>query len=130
MIILKTTSAHLQAVVRSRKHATDDPPIDLRVGDIVLIQVTFLSDRQGPPTIRYAWKHRGYYEDRSGESMMLWGHRWRFILEGTDLCRLKRPFDIRKVQVSTKDYGAAVRYVYVEPGDEKAIVSANLLACW
>lgn len=130
MIIFKTTSQHLQSVIRSRKYATDDLPIELRAGDSVLIQVTYLSDRQGPPKIRYAWKHKRSYEDESGESLKLWGYRWRFIVEGRDLCRLKRPFDIRQIQVTSKDYGAAVRYVYVEAADASVIQTAQLLECW
>jgi hypothetical protein len=130
MIILKTTSDHLQAVIRNLKYATDDLPTQLTPGDDVLIQVTFLSERQGPPKIRYAWKHLRCYEDTRGESVALWQHRWRFIVEGGRLCRLKRPFDVRDVQVTEKDYGAAVRYVYVEPQDVSAILAANLLVCW
>jgi len=130
MIVFKTTSDHLQAVVRNRKYPTDDLPTDLRVGDDVLIQVTYLSDRQGPPKIRYAWKHLRSYEDKSGESVDMWQHRWRFIIEGSGPCRFKRSFDIREIQVTTKDYGAAVRYVYVEPHDLRAIIAANLLECW
>ena len=130
MIIFKTTSEHLKAVVRNLKYATDDLPAGLAMGDDVLLQVTYLSERQGPPKIRYAWKHLRSYADAHDETMALWQHRWRYIVEGAHLCRLKRPFDIRKVQVSDKDYGAAVRYVYVDPKDVDAITAADLLRCW
>jgi len=130
MIIFKTTSDHLQAVIHNVKYATDDLPTELTIGEDVLIQVTFLSERQGPPTIRYAWRHARAYEDTTGESVILWQHRWRFIVEGTNLCRLRRPFDIRTVQVTDKDYGAAMRYAYVDPQDVRAIVATKHLACW
>ena len=130
MIIFKTTSEHLDAVRRNLKYATDDIPTELKVGDSVLIQVTYLSEKQGPPKIRYAWKHYNSYEDKEGESFRLWGYQWRYIIEGQRLCRLKHPFDIRDVQVTEKDYGSAQRYVYVAPEDERIIVREGLLVCW
>jgi hypothetical protein len=55
--------------------------------------------------------------------------RWRYIIECSGLCVLKRPFDVGRAQVSSKDYGAAVRYVYVEPEDEVVLRTKGYLDC-
>jgi hypothetical protein len=83
----------------------------------------------GVHTIRYRMKFVRCYPDTVGESVAIWGERWRYIMECTDLCVLRRPFDIRDVQVTLKDYGAAVRYVYVEPADEEALRLGGYLVC-
>ncbi len=74
-------------------------------------------------------KYLRHYLDTANESIRIWGERWRYIIECSDLCVLRRPFDIAKIQVSSKDYGAAVRYVYVEPEDEKALRAKGYLDC-
>jgi hypothetical protein len=70
-----------------------------------------------------------HYRDAKNESFTIWGERWPYIIECSDLCILKRPFDIARVQVSSKDYGAAVRYVYVEPADETVLRTKGYLDC-
>ena len=129
VIILKTTSDHAKGVRTHRKHATDVPPVDLAAGDDVLVQVTFLTARGGPPTVRYRMRFVRCYPDIHNESDAIWGQHWDYIIECRDLCVLRRPFDIQQVQKSAKDYGAAVRYVYVDPVDETAIRAAGLLDC-
>ena len=129
MIIVKTTSLHSQGVRRNRKYATDDPPLDLKLGDDVLVQVTVVTTPPGQHTIRYRMKYLRYYRDENDESFTIWGERWRYIIECSELCVLKRPFDIARVQVSSKDYGAAVRYVYVEAEDEQLLRTKGYLDC-
>ncbi len=129
MIIVKTTSTHSIGVRRHRKYATDDPPIDLRAGDDVLVQVTVLSAVPGTHTIRYRMKFVRSYLDSADESMAIWGEHWPYIIECSDLCILRRPFDISRVQVSSKDYGAAVRYAYVDPADEKVLRKQGYFDC-
>jgi hypothetical protein len=68
------------------------------------------------------------YEDRDGESRRLFGHSWRYIIEGNEFRVLRRPFDIEKISVSSTNYGQGViRYAYVHPIDEKIILDRNLL---
>ena len=43
------------------------------------------------------------------------------------LYQLARPFEIRRVQRTKKNYGAAVKYAYVEPEDEIAIREGGYL---
>ena len=129
MIIVKTTSLHSHGVRRNRKYATDDPPIELSPGDDVLVQVTVATTPPGQHTVRYRMRFVRYYLDEKNESLAIWGERWRYIIECSDLCVLKRPFDIARVQVSSKDYGAAVRYVYVQPEDERVLHAKGYLDC-
>ena len=129
MIIVKTTSLHSDGVRRNRKYATDDPPLNLSLGDDVLVQVTVVTNPPGQHTIRYRMKYVRHYLDVKNESFAIWRERWPYIIECAELCVLKRPFDIARVQVSSKDYGAAVRYVYVEPEDELVLRTNGYLDC-
>jgi len=129
LIIVKTTSEHSTGVRRNRKYATDDSPIDLKSGDDVLVQVTVLTNLPGTHTIRYRMKFVRFYLDAQEESKKIWGERWRYIIECSDLCILRRPFDITHVQVSSKDYGAAVRYVYVDLVDQDVLRKQGYLDC-
>ena len=129
MIIVKTTSLHSDGVRRNRKYATDDPPTELSPGDDVLVQVTITTNPPGQHAIRYRMKFVRYYLDAKKESFAIWGEQWRYIIECSELCVLKRPFDIARVQVSSKDYGAAVRYAYVEREDEQVLRDKGYLDC-
>jgi len=70
-----------------------------------------------------------FYLDSEKESTKIWGEQWRYIIECSDLCILRRPFDIAQVQVTSKDYGAAVRYVYVDPADQDVLRKQGYLDC-
>jgi len=67
------------------------------------------------------------YRDAQGESDKIWGHHWPFIIEGTDLKELERPFNIKAVQKSSKNYGQGGPVVYVDPLDQRAIESGGYL---
>lgn len=118
----------MDAVRRNRKHATDGRPQEILPGDWLLIQVTSGQPGNEIRRVRYAMKYRRCYADTVGECQKLFGHRWRYIIEGEDLRVLRRPFDIEKVQVSAANYGSGViRFAYIVPEDEHVIVSRGLL---
>jgi hypothetical protein len=129
MLLLKTREEHMDAVRRSRRHATDAEPIDAKVGDFLLIQVT-----AGPPgnethRVRYAMRFKACEPDGAGESKRIFGHQWHFLISGYEFRILRRPFDIEEVQVSDKNYGQGViRFAYVDPTDEAEILRRDLLA--
>lgn len=57
-------------------------------------------------------------------------HRWRYIIQGGEICMLKRPFDIDGVKVSKKNYGQGVmRYAYFDEAHEAEIRRRKLLEC-
>ena len=128
MLLLKTHQDHMAGVRKNRKHATDAEPRYVKHGDFLLVQVT-----SGPPgnevhRVRYAMRFDSCYEDKRGESQTIWGHQWRFIISGYDFRLLRRPFDIEDVKVTNTNYGqGAIRFVYVHPKDEEAIVAGGYL---
>lgn len=130
MLLLKTHEQHVAGVRKNRKHATDGRPLDLRPGDDLLVQVTYGSLVDPTHRVKYAMKYVRCYEDRGGESKLIWGHQWRYIIEGRDLCILRHPFDIDKVKVSNKNYGQGViRFAYIDSTDEEEIRRLGLLEC-
>jgi len=67
---------------------------------------------------------------KRGETRKIWGHSWRFIIEGKDFCTLRYPFDIDSVKVSKKNYGAGViQYAYIDPADDAQIRAGPYLQC-
>ncbi len=129
MLLLKTREEHMAAVRRSRQHATDAEPREVRVGDFLLIQVT-----SGPPgnethRVKYAMRFMACTPDRTGESKSIFGHQWQFLISGSEFRIIRRPFDIEAIQVSDKNYGQGViRFAYVDPLDEAEILRRDLLA--
>lgn len=129
MLLLKTREEHMDAVRRSRQHATDAEPRDVKIGDFLLIQIT-----AGPPgnethRVKYAMRFARSEPDKAGESRRIFGHQWQFLISGSEFRILRRPFDIEDIQVSGKNYGQGViRFAYVDPLDEAEILRRGLLA--
>lgn len=122
MVLLKTDFKHLRGVREHSKHATDGVLTELRSDGTLLIQVTALSSRTAAPMVEYAMTYVGCYRDHKGESKAIWGHQWEYIIQGYGIYPVRRPFDIRRVKVSSKNYGqGAIRFAYVVPEDAKAI---------
>ncbi len=68
------------------------------------------------------------YEDMNNESDKIWKHHWRYIIKGRDFHKLQRPFDIRRVQRSQRNYGhGAINFVYIDDLDALAIRSGGHL---
>lgn len=129
MLLLKTTTEHMDGVRKNSAHASDGVPRDLQIGDWLLIQVT-----SGPPgnevqRVKYAMRFASCDADTTGESQRIWGRQWKYLIRGIDFRQLKRPFDIEDIQVSQANYGQGViRFAYVAPADEAEILQRDLLA--
>jgi hypothetical protein len=129
MLLLKTHESHMDGVRRNRAHASDGVPRGLSVGDWLLVQVTSGQPGNEVHRVKYAMRFRSCDPDTTGETMRIWGKQWRYLIRGTDFRILRRPFDIERVQVSAANYGQGViRFAYVDPLDERAIISSDLLA--
>lgn len=126
MIIIKTSGKTIENVVLYAKHALNGKP-HLRRGDIILISQT--KDSLPPYTkpIQYLMEFECCYYDHKKESKEIWGKFWPYIIEGRNCRRLKKPFDISDVQVTSKDYGRGGPIVYVEDGDIHRIKEMGLL---
>jgi 5-methylcytosine-specific restriction protein A len=128
VILFKTDAKHMFGVRKYARHATDAVPRELVPGETILLQVTVLSARSAAPKIKYVMTFVKSYPDETGESDRIWGRHWRYIVEGVDLYELKRPVDMRQVNESGTNYRrGAVKYVYVHPKDEQAILASGRL---
>lgn len=130
MIILRTNPEHISEVVRHSKHALNKKP-SLTRGDTILIsqisENTIFGYKECKNPIQYVMEFERLYLDTSGKSKQIWGIQYKYIIEGSNCRPLKRPFDIRKYQVTNKEYGPGGPFVYVEQEDEKAIQQHGLL---
>jgi len=127
MIIFKTDAATLPGVVANAKHALVRVPAQIRPGDLILIAQTIQTLQPGQRQIRYCMSFVRFYKDTLRESDRIWGHHWPFIIEGTGLKELARPFNIAVVQKSSKNYGQGGPVVYVDPLDQREIQSGGYL---
>lgn len=125
--IFRTDPVHLAAVVRHSKHALERRP-QLRTGDIILLSQLGNTLVAGAKPIQFAMSFVRCYPDAMGESLKIWGKRWRYIVEGSRCYRLREAFDIRDVSVTNKEYGAGGPIVYVDPRDAAEILRRGLLA--
>lgn len=126
MIIFRTHPDHIDDVVRYSRHALSTMP-RVSQGDLILISQTVAQSKDGSPPIRYVMEFVGVHTDDVGESRRIWGRDWRYIVNGRNCRPLKQPFDIRKIQVSGKNYGQGGPYVYVAEEDEAIIRKLGLL---
>lgn len=127
MAIFKTDASTLPNVIAHAKHALYRVPNRLIQGDRVLIAQTLQSLQRGKKQIRFVMSYVRSYRDTRGESDQIWGRHWPFIIEGTDLRELTRPFNIAAMQITSRNYGQGGPVVYVDPVDEKAIESEGYL---
>jgi hypothetical protein len=117
MILLKTSGRTIDKVLEHAKHALARPPSILR-GELILISQTENSLRPGELPVRYSMEFVRCYEDNTGETLRIWGKRWNYIVEGTNLYRLRKPFRMSAVQVSGKNYGQGFVLFRIDPQDE------------
>lgn len=129
MIILRTNPENISEVVRHAKHALNKKPT-LNQGELILIsqisENTIFGYRECKNPIQYVMEFERIYLDTSGESIKIWGKPYKYIVEGRN-CRPLRPFDIRKYQVTKKEYGPGGPFVYVEPEDVRVLQQHGLL---
>jgi hypothetical protein len=126
MILLKTSGQTIDKVVEHSKHALARLPSIVR-GELILISQTEDSLRHGELPVRYVMEFVRCFEDNSGETLRIWGRRWKYIIEGTNLCRLKKPFRMSEVQVSGKNYGQGFVLFRIEPEDERHLQKSGYL---
>jgi len=127
MLVVRTHASTLPNVVKHAKHALDALPRDLRRGDLILIAQTRDTLSPGQKAIRFVMEFKRAYPDRGGESKRIWGKQWRFIIEGTGCRCLRRPFDLRDICISGRDYGQGGPYMYVDPRDEAVLQAEGYL---
>lgn len=121
MLIFKTSKETLFKVIVHAKHALMVQP-QFEPGEIILIAQTRDELAEGELPIRYRMEIRRVYEDRDGESEQIFGHKWRYIVEGYNCFALKTPFDISEVQVTRENYRQGGTICHVAPRDAEAIV--------
>jgi hypothetical protein len=119
MIIFRTHPDHLAEVVRLSQYALATMP-RIDPGDQILIAQTVTKTYQGP-RIRYVMYFTSISPDLSGETMKIWGKRWKYIVIGKGCRELARPFSIQAIQTSDRNYGQGGPYVHVLPADEQII---------
>jgi hypothetical protein len=127
-VIIKTQLRQYRDVLRRQKHATDEPPILLGKGDIVLIHREG-TGRTVPPMVTHAMDCVRIYRDTKGESLAIWGRSWKYIIEGSNLRPLPKPIPISRFgRASGKNYGkGAQKFVYVESADLEDLRAEGLL---
>lgn len=119
MLLLKTSATDLPGVLQHTKRASDDVP-DALPGDLVLLAQTKPSLAPDEKPIRWVMTFVKCVPDRKRE-LAVWGHQYRYLIAGRDV-REVRPFDLKDVQVSIKDYGAVIEHCRVLPEDERAVL--------
>lgn len=121
MLLIKTSIATLEAVLREAKHALHLRPQGLEFGDIILIAQTKDSLRRKQKAIRWIMNYVQIYKDVNDESDKIWGKHWPYIIEG-DNVRSVEPFNIEDIQITNKHYGSAQAFSPINPEDESAIL--------
>ena len=99
-VIYKTSALTLPGVRANTKHALRGEPRSLNPGDKILIAQTLGSLRLGQRQIRYSMTFVRARRDTARETEKIWGRYWPWIVDGSDLRELARPFNIRAVQVT------------------------------
>lgn len=123
--IFKTSAHTLPGVLEYMKHALHGKPQSLQSGDTILIAQTIQGLRPGQKQIRYKMNFVSARRDSGRETDTIWAAHWPWIIDGTDLKELARPFNIRAVQVTSTNYAQGGTVVYVDPLDDKALLAGD-----
>ena len=125
MFIIKTTAETIEQVIKNCKHASMDRLRKAKIGDLVLIAQTRHSIENDIDmdykSIRHLMQYEGIMYDKNNESEKIWGRKWRYIINLSNLKEIK-PFNIEDIQISNKKYGAAVKFTYLTNEDEDAVL--------
>lgn len=116
MLIIRTSKETLPKVIKYCKHALAVKP-KLSQGEIVLIAQKKGTLSPGDKPIKYIMEFSGIYPDNNGESKRIWGKHWRYILDGRNCHKLKKPFDISDVQVSSHNYRQGGPFMHIAQED-------------
>jgi hypothetical protein len=127
-VILKTKRRQYHEVLHHQKHATDEPPISIGPGDVILIHCE-ASGKTVPPRVTHEMTCVRVYPDTTGESRKIWGRSWQFIIQGSNLRQLPKAIPISRFgKASGKNYGqGAQKFVYVEDADLADLKADGLL---
>lgn len=98
----------------------------LNPGDVILFAQSRGTLEPGQPPIRYRMSFVRFSESAEEESQKLWGKSWRYMVEGDECRALRKPFDIRHVQVSKKIYDQ-LGPVYLDPEDHSILEAGGYL---
>lgn len=126
VILLRTSPETIGNVVIHAKYALKGELRRFRPGDIALIAQKAATVPDGKP-IRYMMRFVRSYRDSKNESDAIWGRHWAYIIECRDCRPLLRPFNIRQIQVTDKNYAQGGTVVYVTPEDADVIHSRGYL---
>lgn len=121
MLLIKTSSGTLEAVLREAKHALHGKPQNAKAGETILVSQTKNGLLPGQKPIRWIMEYVECYRDALNESDKIWGKHWEFIVKA-DKVRAVEPFDIDDIKVTDKNYASTQTFSYVDPEDEKAIL--------
>ena len=127
--IFKTSARTLPGVLAHAKHALLGKPTCLSPGDTILIAQTLADLPSGQKQIRHKMKFVKARKDTSGETDMIWGVRWPWIIDCADIEELSRPFNIRELQVTGANYAQGGTVVYLDPLDEEEISKSGYYKC-
>lgn len=119
MLIFKTSAATLESVLVHSKHASKDN-LQAQPGELILIQQTLSTLKAGEKSIQWVMEYEETYADTFGESEQIWQRRWPYIIRCSNPRRVE-PFNITELQVSTKNYGSAMKYAWIDSLDELVI---------
>ena len=128
-VIFKTSALTLPGVLKHAKHALHGEPSALSVGDTILIAQTLEDLRTSQRQIRHKMIFVRARMDTQNETDDIWGAHWPWIIDGSNLQKLTRPFNMRAVQVTKTNYGQGGTVVYVDPLDEQALFTGGYLNC-
>ncbi len=117
IILLRTHPENLKRVVEVQKHALKGQLTRAQPGDLLLLAEMRTS---GPALATHAMWFRNQRLAKPGETEMLWGKSWRYVIEGEDCRTLDNPFSPQEAKVSSENYGrgGGVVYLAVEDADE------------
>jgi len=120
MLLLKTRLENIPGVLETSKHATHYPP-KAEPGDLVLIAITRNTLPKRQKSIQYIARFRGLRPDHTGESIDIWKHPWRYIVELDDIEEVS-PFNLEEVQASNTDYRYVRTHCRLRLEDEQVVL--------
>lgn len=123
LIVLRTELAHFDAVVKEQKHALE-VRLGAKPGDILLLS------KKGSGVVSHAMKFVRQRPDRDGETEMIWGRSWKFIVDGDACCELDRAFGPqgeRITKLERREYGRGGPFYYLLEEDAEAFRQKGLL---
>ncbi len=126
MYIFKTSAETFESVIKNQKHAFLGKPKDWAQGELILVSKNKSGLKTQEKQISYTMLFNNVRKVRPGEMDSLWpGNegRWEYIVECTDVKKLKKPFDLEDVIGSerAKKYGPIITAGKIQEKDANVI---------